>query len=301
LLWEGIDNPFKEIRKAWEYENLLEAQSVIKRIGRQIQREGLPNQLVPFVCAFTGQGNVSRGAQRIFNLFPVVKMLPSELADFFAAGRYSNGIFYSVEFRQNSLFEPTDDALVFDWHYFHRHPERYENRFEMFIPYLTMIINGINWDTRFPRLVTKSYLKSFYQFNPNPRLRVIGDITCDVEGSIEATVKTTNSSNPVYVYNPFTEGVVDGCAGIGPVIMAIDILPSELPCDASEGFGKALLPFIPALAKADYSVAYEELDLPMELHKSIIVHRGELTRRYKYLESRVQSFDVPAGWDDLEK
>jgi len=69
-----------------------------------------------------------------------------------------------------------------------------------------MIINGINWDARFPLLVTKSYLKSFYQFNPNPRLRVIGDITCDVGGSIEATVKTTNSSNPVYVYNPFNDG-----------------------------------------------------------------------------------------------
>lgn len=104
-------------------------------------------------------------------------------------------------------------------------------------------------------LLTKSYLKSYYQFNPNHRLRVIGDITCDVEGSIEATVKTTNSSNPVYVYNPFTEDIVDGYAGIGPVIMAIDILHSELPRDASESFGNALIPFILTLASADYNVA----------------------------------------------
>ena len=68
--------------------------------------------------------------------------------------------------------------------------------------------------------------------------------------------------------------------------MAIDILPSELPRDASEGFGNALLPFIPTLARADYQMAYEELDLPPELRKAIIVHRGELTDRYKYLESR---------------
>jgi len=126
---------------------------------------------------------------------------------------------------------------------------------------------------------------------------VIGDITCDVEGSIEAAVKTTNSSNPVYVYNPFTEDIVDGYAGIGPVIMAIDILPGELPRDASESFGNALIPFIPTLASANYNLAYEELSFPPELRKAIIVHRGELTERYKYLESPVQLLDKPAGSD----
>jgi alpha-aminoadipic semialdehyde synthase len=297
LLWEGIDNPFKEIRQACGYENLDEAQAMIKRIGKQIQREGLPNQLVPFICAFTGQGNVSKGAQKIFNLLPIVKMHPDELYGFFTKGKYSNGVLYSIEFRQNHLFEPKDAEQPFDWYRLHRHPDRFINRFEKFVPYLTMIVNGINWDTRFPRLVTKRYLKSLYQFNPNPRLRVIGDITCDVEGSIEATVRTTDSSNPVYVYNPFTEDIADGCAGIGPVIMAIDILPSELPRDASKGFGNALLPFIPALAKADYNVAYEELNLPPELHKAMIVHRGELTERYKHLESRVELRDKPTGSD----
>jgi alpha-aminoadipic semialdehyde synthase len=222
---------------------------------------------------------------RVFRHLPTVSIAPDQLLDFFKGGHYSNGTLYTVHFRQRDLFEPRDRDLEFDWSRLHRHPEDYVNRFEGFVPYLSMLVNGIYWETRFPRLVTKSYMRSHYERNPNPRLRVIADITCDVEGSIELTTKTTESGEgSVYVYEPLKDRVTDGVDGNGPVILAIDTLPSELPREASTAFGDALMPFVPTLAGADFAVEHDEdLVVPPEIKKAVIVHRGSLTRRYEYL------------------
>ena len=47
----------------------------------QIQNVGMPENLSPLVFAFTGDGNVSQGAQEIFNLFPHEYIQASELAE----------------------------------------------------------------------------------------------------------------------------------------------------------------------------------------------------------------------------
>ena len=286
LSWEGIESPFREILPAHAYPSLADAEAEIRRIGANIRRDGLPPLLTPFVCGFTGRGNVAQGAMRIFRQLPMVSIPPERLLEFFRRGQFSNGTLYCVHFRQRDLFEPRDRNLEFDWSRLHRHPEDYVNRFEGFVPYLSMLVNGVYWETRFPRLITKSYLRSHYERNPNPRLRVVADITCDVEGSIEATVKTTDSGEgSLYVYEPLRDEAKDGVGGLGPVMLAIDTLPSELPREASVSFGDALMPFVCDLAGADFGVGHEEdLALPAEVKKAVIVHNGRLTRRYEYLE-----------------
>jgi alpha-aminoadipic semialdehyde synthase len=97
-------------------------------------------------------------------------------------------------------------------------------------------------------------------------------------------VKSTEPGNPVYVYNPLDSSVIDGVEGVGPVIMAVDNLPCELAEEASKSFSKVLVSFIPDLIKADYNNSFENLKLPSELRKGMILHRGELTLEYKYLE-----------------
>jgi alpha-aminoadipic semialdehyde synthase len=288
--WEGVSTPFEDIRPAFEYPSLEAAQAAIKEAGVRIRREGLPPSAVPMVFGFTGQGNVARGAMRILHLLPTVKLHAEELDERFRAGQFSNGTVYSVRFRQRDLYEPLAQGEEFDWSRLHRHPETYRNRFERFLPLLSVLVNGIHWDTGFPRVVTKSGLRALFERNPTPRLRVISDITCDVEGSIEATVKTTPSGRgAAYVYEPLSGVARDGVAGVGPVMVAIDTLPSELPLEASTSFGDALMPFVPTLAGVDYSVERgEDLALPDEIRKAVIVHRGRLTDRFAYLESAVQ-------------
>jgi len=286
LKWEGIENPFEDLQQTCTYDSLSEVKAVIKQYGKRIKREGLPNQLVPFVIGFTGFGRVSKAAQEIVHLLPTVNIPADELASFFRQGKFSNGVIYTVEFRKADLFM-NKEKRGFDSYLYRKYPDRFTSKFEKFIPYLSIIVNGIYWEPRFPRLITLSYMKRFYEFNPNPRLRVIADISCDIEGSIELTTKATSSENPVYVFEPLTENVKDGVEGFGPVILAQDKLPVELPREASQSFGNALLPYIPQLAVADYTKPRLELDIPIVFKKAIIAHQGELAKRYHHLHAYV--------------
>ncbi len=103
---------------------------------------------------------------------------------------------------------------------------------------------------------------------------------------MECTVKATEPGDPVYVYEPRTGKVRDGLVGDGPVILAVDILPCELPIDATNYFGRSLSPFLPALAQADLSKPMAESGLPPTLQRATIVYQGELTPAYRYLENQ---------------
>jgi alpha-aminoadipic semialdehyde synthase len=67
------------------------------------------------------------------------------------------------------------------------------------------------------------------------------------------------------------------------VILAVDNLPCELPVDASQHFGDALLRFLPALSRCDWSRPFAALDLQEEIRRAVVVHRGRLTPRYASL------------------
>jgi alpha-aminoadipic semialdehyde synthase len=95
--------------------------------------------------------------------------------------------------------------------------------------------------------------------------------------------------DPLFVYNPFTKTAKMGHEGEGLLVMAVDILPAELPRDSSKGFGDALLHFIKPIAIADYERPYEDIDLPRAIKKALILLRGEFTPDYEYLKEHVNS------------
>jgi saccharopine dehydrogenase (NAD+, L-lysine-forming) len=280
---EGVRSPFRAVRYATEYRSLAEAQRQIRAVGREIRRRGLPKDLVPLVFGFTGYGRVSGGAQSVFNLLPFREVEPGQLPELARPGHASRHHLYKVVFRKPDLYRHRKRGKAFSATEFTRHPERYRSLFGAMLPFLTVIVNGIYWEPGSPRLVTRHALAQLFAKRGQPRLRVIGDITCDVRGSIEATVKTTDTSNPVYVYLPHSGKVRDGWEGRGPVLLAVDKLPTELPREASEAFGRALLPYVPALATADFTGRLSELALPEELRRAIIVHKGRLTPRFRKL------------------
>jgi alpha-aminoadipic semialdehyde synthase len=149
------------------------------------------------------------------------------------------------------------------------------------------------WDARYPRLVTKAQVADLFSAESAPRLRVIGDLGCDVKGAVECTLKCTEPKDPIYVFDPATGEIESGVTGHGPVVLAVDILPAELPRESSEEFSSALASYIPALARADYSVAFEDLDLPPELRRAVIAHRGRLTPDYSYLDEHLAGANSP--------
>ncbi|MBR9974876.1 MAG: hypothetical protein KFF77_04800, partial [Bacteroidetes bacterium] len=284
---EGHQTPFSSIRYATEYGVLADAEDAFREAGERIRSEGLPAPLVPFICGFTGYGNVSKGAQHLYDLLPVETIRPADLDTFIQRGEFSDRVVYKVEFREEDMFEPVQEGADFILQEFYDHPDRYRSRFAQYLPHLTMMVNGIYWEPRYSRLVTKDDAASLWGAAVPPRLRVIGDITCDIDGSVQLTVKETNANNPVFVYEPRTGVVIDGVEGEGPVILAVDKLPTELPREASAAFGDSLAPYVPALAAADFSAPFETLALPSDLKRAVVAHGGQLTPAYAYLQPHV--------------
>ncbi len=285
---EGIaSNPFGAVRQALDYENLSHAEREIAELGETIKRSGLPAAVDPLVCGFAGYGNVSRGAQRIYDLLGVEEISPEECLSLPAS---ASGC-YKVVFHEEHLVERRDASQPFDLQEYYDHPERYGPVFRQYLDHLTLLVNCIYWDARYPRLVTLDDLAEMFADGVQPRLRVIGDITCDVGGSIECTVRATGPGNPVYVYEPATGRTLDGVEGRGPVIEANDILPCELPVNSSEYFSGLLRDIVPAVAKADFTGDLAESGLPAELQRATIVYRGQLTPDYEYLKKHLDRQD----------
>jgi saccharopine dehydrogenase (NAD+, L-lysine forming) len=283
LQHEGCDNPFTAVRRAFEYEDLAHAKREIAALGARIRQHGLPPTLHPLVCGFAGYGNVAQGAQEIYDLLPIETITPQDLPHVKPAAN----VCYKVVFREEHLVTPAAPGAAFELQDYYQHPERYRAAFAPHVPHLTLLVNCIYWEPKYPRLVTNAQLRELFGDARPPRLRVIGDITCDIDGSIECTVKATEPGDPVFVYEPRNGHIRDGILGDGPVILAVDILPCELPVDASTHFGQALRPFIPALAKADFTKPLAACGLPPELARATIAYRGELTEPYRYLKEKV--------------
>ncbi len=280
---EGINNPFSKIKQAKDYISLKDAQHALKSVAAEIKKDGLPDIGKPWVFAITGNGTVSKGAQQILDILPVKHITPQEFLQIQKEQSFDLNILYKVVIDCDNFVTPVDSNNHFEWDDYFQNPKKYKADFNKYLPNITTLINCIYWEKSYPKLVTKASLKHLFEDKKQPNLRIISDITCDIEGSVECNLQTTTSDNPAYVYNPLQQNIKNGIGGNGLVIMAVDKLPSELPKESTEFFGNSLLPFIPALAQADYSLPFDKLDIPEEFKRATIAHHGKLTPAFEYL------------------
>ena len=106
-------------------------------------------------------------------------------------------------------------------------------------------------------------------------LKVVADISCDINGPVASTIRSSSISEPIYGYNPITEGEDDYMKENVIAVMAIDNLPCELPKDASEFFGRKMLEKVfPNLINQDN----EDM-----IKNATICKDGDLTTKFEYL------------------
>jgi alanine dehydrogenase len=282
----GVITPFLDIAQTHSYHSLNEARKVVSKVGQKIIEKGLQTELKPIVIGFTGYGNVSQGAQEIASLLPIKEILPDELFSLHKHPNLPDNIIYKVVFKEEHLVKPLNPDDEFDLLDYYQHPDKYGSTFEKYLPYLTVLVNCIYWDPKYPRLLTKDFTEELFK-EGNPKLTVVGDITCDPDGSVEITHKGTEIENPVFVYNPFTRQPSDGFKGEGLLVMAVDILPSELPRDASQFFSEVLWRYVTPIAKADFNQPFDKVKLPNPIKKAVILHKGEFTPDYEYMKKYI--------------
>ncbi len=275
----GIDTPFNLIKQAINYKDLDDVKKHFNEIREKIEINGINNDLCPFIIGFAGYGHVSKGAQEIIDLLPVKEIKPEDIDKLFY--NTSNKFIYKVVFKEEDMVEPISKEDIFDLQDYYKNPYKYKSKFEKYLPKLTIIMNCIYWDKKYPRLITKDFvMKNFDKI----KLEAVGDISVDINGAIEFTEKTTSSDMPSFVYNPKTDTIKDGYDGEGIIVMAVDNLPCEIPIESSNEFSKSLFDFIIDIVKADYSKDFNDLDLPVEIKRALILYHGELTDDYKYID-----------------
>jgi alpha-aminoadipic semialdehyde synthase len=275
-----INTPLNEIKHTIDYHDLQEIKNHFQDIGEKIKNNGIPSEISPLVIGITGYGNVSKGAQEILDVLPIENISPKELEKIF--NNPSKKIIYKVVFKEEDMVEPRSKADNFNLRDYYKHPEKYTSIFHRYVTYLSMLVNCIFWDYRYPRLITKDYAKK--NFSNDFKLQVIGDISIDINGAIEFTEKSTTPDCPSFVYNPKTGSVIDGFKGEGIVVMGVDNLPCELPKESSNSFSNTLIKFIPDILNANFDGDFSNCKLPQSIKKAVILYHGNLTSDYKYLE-----------------
>ncbi|PIE19277.1 MAG: hypothetical protein CSA65_02960 [Proteobacteria bacterium] len=260
------------------YETLADAEQAIATAGAALRGDAsLGDDFWPLVIGVSGTGNTAQGARQILEGFGAEEVSVDRLPALPAGER----AIYHCYFDVHHLVQRHDGR--FELAEYFAHPYRYDSIFDRHLPHLSVLLNCIYWETPFPRICSIRDLNRLYRAENPPKLQVIGDISCDVRGGVEATVKATWPDDPVYTFDPDSGEAQSGFNGPGPAILAVYNLPAELPHDASLGFGEQLLPFLPAIANANLAGPLHDSGLPEEVQRAVIVHRGELTPDYAYL------------------
>jgi len=258
------------------YPSLAEAKRAVELAGEAIRTTGLPLALCPFTAVFTGSGKVTNGALDIFKLLPHEVVAPRDLAGVCSGHSDSHKLYISIATAEDMVRRRGGGP--FDKAEYYAEPEKFEPIFkDVVLPHSTVIINGMYWDQRFPKLFTREDLHE-HVVAGHDRLLGVCDITCDADGSVP-TRQFTSIEQPFFVFNALTEKVSTSLDDPGVLFHAVDHLPSELPREASEHFGDSLLPFLPDLA-----YARDSEKLSPQIRGAIIAEGGQLTRDFRYIE-----------------
>ncbi|MDP4709604.1 MAG: NAD(P)-dependent oxidoreductase [Saprospiraceae bacterium] len=216
----------------------------------------------------SGTGRVAQGAAQVL-LDMGIKQVDPEA---FLHQTWEEAVFTQLS---NRHYVARKGGKPFEGKDFYAHPEDFCNAFLPYASVADILIHGIFWDTKAPAFFTLEDMRA-----PDFRIRVIGDITCDLapETSIPATIKASTIQDPVFGFDPQTGEEVPAYTPGAIDMMTIDNLPSELPRDASIAFGEQFIRFIILeLLKASS---------PM-ISRATIAAEGDLCARFEYLRDYV--------------
>lgn len=264
-LGQRIGTPLAALGPAWSYADLQAALAAVQEAGNTIRTEGFGQE--PLVIGVVGEGNVGRGAQEVLDALGAVEVEPNALDS--ATDPHT---IYRVTFAEPDTVSAGDATFSVDD--YRQNPQRYWSTFATYLPKLTLLINAMYWDERAPRLVSRQDLFAA------GRLQMIADLSCDIDGGVEATVRSTTPDDPVFVYDPATGSAPSGFKGPGVAVLAVDHLPCELPLDASRSFSDALEPWIAQVA----AFVADGVELPPAWQRALIADRGGLTPPHTWLQ-----------------
>jgi saccharopine dehydrogenase (NAD+, L-lysine-forming) len=157
---------------------------------------------------------------------------------------------------------------------FYKQPELYCSSFINYAKQADIFIAGHYYSSGSPYLFTREDAKHS-DFN----IKVVADVSCDIDGPVACTIKPSTIANPIYGYDKQLEKEVAFNDKDAIAVMAVDNLPCELSKDASEDFGNEMLEkILPSLILSDDEQIIEN---------ATICKNGDLTPNFEYLRNYI--------------
>jgi len=165
-------------------------------------------------------------------------------------------------------------------------------------------VQGIYWEAKYPRVLTKAMLKKAIANGTN-KLMGVSDVSADECGSIEFTSRFTSIEAPYLLYDVAKDSFKETIGEMDPesnseiLFTSVDHLPAEMPKEASNHFGSKLMPFVSKVVKSDFSKPYEQMDdIPAEIKGAIICAHGKLTPEFNYIQKLREANELVAKRSD---
>ena len=175
----------------------------------------------------TGRGNVAKGSMEVLKLANIKQI---SIKDYLNK-KYDEAVFCNISTRE---YIERIDGKNFSYQDLFLNPHEYRSKIKNFLFDTDVLICGHYWDSRFPKFFSSNQINEF------KNLKIIGDITCDINGAIPTTIRSTSIAKPYYSIDINSMKEINlGNKGIA--VMAVDNLPSELPRDSSKEFGDNLI------------------------------------------------------------
>ena len=226
-------------------------------------------QLAPVKIVLTGGGRVGKGAMETLDSAGIRKVNAQD----FLSKKFDEPVYVQLS---SADYHRSKDEGGYKRQEFHEHPERYESAFLPYAYAADILIAGAYWNPKAPRLFTKEEM-----MHPSFKIRIVADITCDIDGSIPSTKRASTITEPNYDYDPKNDSVEKPFSNEDFItVMAVDNLPCELPRSSSEEFGRDLIDkIIPALVIADKDGV---------IKRASVTRKGKLTETFEYLTDYVE-------------
>jgi alanine dehydrogenase len=240
-------------------ETLADQNALIERMRRPM----LPNIKI----VLTGHGKVGHGVKEMLDGMKIIEVTVQD----YLAKNYDRPVYTNIDIED---YNKRIDGNPFDKLDFYSNPALYTSNFERFTKVSDIFIAGHFYGNGAPVILTQEMLKA-----ANNKIKVVADISCDVQGPIACTLRASTIADPLYGYYPLEDKEVDYMHPAAIVVMAVDNLPCELPKDASEGFGEMFLEYV--------IPAFYNNDKDGVLERALITHQGKLTSRFEYLQEYV--------------
>lgn len=252
----GQRNKSFDLKRAYLCEDRAEMEGEMSKIT-------LPSN---YKIITTGGGRVASGIVEILEKINIKKVSPAA----FLTEDFDEPVYAQI---QVDDYYKKADGSDFTRSEVYNYPERFERNFMQFAKVADMYISGHFWDSNAPYIYTREDAKS-EDFN----IKVVGDISCDIDTAVASTIRPSTIADPLYGYNPQTESEVPFDDENAITVMVVDNLPCELPKDASADFGREFIDkILPNLINDKENV----------IARATICANGDLTPDHEFLRDYV--------------